>query len=370
MKGLIPICAGLSLCAIFAGSASAFDENASNSLLRLNGATGNGRADDTEAFRRAIAQLGSGGLLFVPKGHYILTGTIVITTPITIVGVGAESQIYNNNGKTLFQFVKVNNAAIRDVYLGSNSSQAGVSLIELQNSHHNEISNVTLLGGYYGLHLAGSLLNTIIDLRSGTNFQGFFAPTSINYSWVMAEPLNGISANANTFLAPALEGGTNGLQIQDNNGQGSVQIMGGTIEGVSGVGLTFQNTFLPSSVTGVDFESNGQDVNINSSSNIRFSAINSVPGPATSNPAISLSGDTRNLQISDSNISSLAVNMSTKRVILQNITFGTPGGAYCANANLNVPPVVSVTTSIGTNLTPDAITNITATNVGNYCGGQ
>jgi hypothetical protein len=268
----------------------------------------------------------------------------------------------------MFQFVNVNSSAIRDVYLGSHSTTG--HLIEFINSHHNQINNVAMLGGNYGLQLNGSLLNTIIDLRSGTNFQGFFAPTSTNNVWVYLEPYGGISANANTFIAPALEGGTNGIIITDNNGQGSLQIMGGSIEGVSGTGLTLQGAFLPSSITGIDFEANGQDINIQVSSNIRFTAINSVPGSTTVNPAISLTGDTRNVQITDSNISSLAETSTTKRIMLQNVTFGTPGGNYCANAILNVPAAVSNSILIGNNAVLDPITNITAANVGNYCGGQ
>jgi hypothetical protein len=67
--------------------------------------------------------------------------------------------------------------------------------------------------------------------------------------------------------------------------------MGGTIEGVSGTGLSLTGTFLPSSITGLHFEANGQaDILVNNSSNIRLAAIASVPGGAASTPSISLSG--------------------------------------------------------------------------------
>jgi Pectate lyase superfamily protein len=197
------------------GPAGAITEDTSNTYVKKFGAVGDGVNDDTYAFQQALAQVKAGGVVFLPDGNFTLSSTIVITKPVTIIGTGAATQLYNKNNQTLFRFVNVNNSAIRDVYLGSNSTQPGVSLIEFVNSHHNQINNVTMLGGYYGLHLQGSLLNTVIDLRSGTNFQGFFAPTSINNTWVMAEPFNGISANANTFIAPVLEGGTNGLVLTD-----------------------------------------------------------------------------------------------------------------------------------------------------------
>ena len=240
-----------------AAPAMALDEDASQAYVKKFGAMGDGANDDTFAFQQAIAQVKAGGVVILPEGTFKLTSTIVITKPVTILGAGFATQIYNNNNQTLFQLVNVNNAVIRDLYLGSNSTQPGVSLIELINSHHNQINNVTMLGGYYGLHLKGSLLNTIIDMRSGTNFGGFFAPTGNTYAWIMGEGYNQISANANTFIAPVLEGGVNGILMTDNLAQGSIHIVGGTMEGITGTALTFQNTGLNSSVTGVHFEGNG-----------------------------------------------------------------------------------------------------------------
>jgi hypothetical protein len=255
----------LTIAASFAivGSAAALSEDGANTYVKKFGAKGDGITDDTTAFKQAISAINGGGTLILPAGNYVLKDTIVITKPVTIVGTGFATQIYGATNKTLFQFVNVNNSAIRDVYLGSNATQPGISLIEFVNSHHNQINNVTLLGGYYGLHFQGSLLNTVIDLRSGANFQGFFAPTSTNQTWVMAERYNNIAANSNTFIAPVLEGGSNGIVLDDSSclsgscGEGSIHVLGGTIEGVSGAGLQFRGSFLPSSITGLHFEANG-----------------------------------------------------------------------------------------------------------------
>ncbi len=375
MRTLTLVIAALATSLSIAGPARAITEDTSNTYVKRFGAVGDGVNDDTFAFQQALAQVKAGGVVFLPDGNFTLSSTIVITKPVTIVGTGAATQLYNKNNQTLFRFVNVNNSAIRDLYLGSGSTQPGVSLIEFVNSHHNQINNVTMLGGYYGLHLKGSLLNTVIDLRSGTNFQGFFAPTSINNTWVMAEPFNGISANANTFIAPVLEGGTNGLMLTDGAGQGSLHIMGGTIEGVSGTGLTLSGTFLPSSITGLHFEANGQaDIVVNNSSNIRIAAVASLPGGAASTPSIALSGDTRNVQITDSLLSIVTVAASTKRIQLQNITFGVGGANYCAFANVNLPAVNPAlpygSTAYGPNNPfPGPIANITAVNVGDYCAG-
>jgi hypothetical protein len=362
MKTLTSLVLALTTSLAIFGPASALDEDGSYSYIKRNGAIGDGNNDDTLAFQQAFAQVKAGGLIVLPEGNYALNDTIVITKPVTIIGTGFATQLYMKNNKTMFQFVNVNNSAIRDVYLGSAATTG--HLIEFINSHHNQINNVTMLGGNYGVHLKGSLLNTIIDLRSGTNFQGFFAPTSTNNTWVMAEPnpATGISANANTFIAPVLEGGTNGIVINDGNGQGSLQITGGSIEGVSGTALTFNGTFLPSSITGTHFEANGgADIAIVGSSNIRMTAITSLPNATSSGlTLISLTGDSRNVQLTDSLITSIAVANTTKRIQLQNITFGVAAnyGAYLTNVRLPLP--LSSTNPIGTLL------NITALNVGNY----
>src|SRR5579859_1974043 len=240
------VAAAMAASIAFVAPSRAIEEDGSRTYVKQYGAVGDGVNDDTLAFQQALAQVKAGGVIFLPDGNFTLTSTILITKPVTIVGTGAATQLYNKNNQTLFRFVNVNNAALRDVYLGSNSTQPGVSLIEFNNSHHNQINNVTMLGGYYGLHLIGSLLNTFIDLRSGTNFGGFFAPTSTTNTWVMAErdPGTQTSANANTFIAPVLEGGVNGITLTDGTAQGSMTITGGTIEGVSGIGIQLQNTGL------------------------------------------------------------------------------------------------------------------------------
>jgi hypothetical protein len=375
MKALSSHVVSLAVFLAIAGPASALDESSSNSYITLSGAYGNGVNDDTIAFKRAFALAKPRGFIIVPEGHFVLSDTIVITTPITIIGKGFASQIYMKNNKTMFQFVNVQNSALRDVYLGSAATSG--HLIEFVNSHHNEINDVTMLGGQYGLHLKGSLLNTIVDLRSGVNVGGFFAPISTNNTWVMAEAYNGISANANTFIAPVLEGGTNGIVLSDPGGQGSLNITGGTIEGVSGTGMTFQNTFLPSSITSLHFEANGvADLVIQASSNIRISNI-------VSDKQINLIGDTRNVAITDSIAQNISIDMGNsryplgngaKRIILQNITTCWATGPSI----ISPPPTIDPNIGMPDGPSSPLIINtqdgqprldIVYTNIGNLCGG-
>lgn len=345
--------------------------------VRESGAACNGYDDDTLAFRRAIASAPVGGVVFVPPGRCVLSDTIIIGGghPVSIVGSGIGSQILEKSDKTLLSLQNVNAVMVRDLSFVSAATSPNAALVELTNSHHNRIDNVTMLGGYYGLHLKGSLLNTIVDLRTGTNFE--VVPASTNKAWVFAEPFNNISANANTFLAPVLEGGGNGIVLMDNAGQGSMNILGGSIEGVTGVALTFQNTFLPSSVSGVHFEKNKiADIVVQAASNIRISSI-------VSSMPIQLNGDARNVTISDSVAQSVYIDMGdaryplgsgAKRITLQNIT------ACWTNNKLDIKPLPTLDPDIGMPDGPSSpvIINpqtssprkdILYSNIGNLCNG-
>jgi len=130
-----------------------------------------------------------------------------------------------------------------------------------------------------------------------------------------------------------LEGGVNGIWLIDSNSEGSLNIVGGTIEGLGiicncgGVALKLNSTGLPSSITGTHFEANyGADVVLQKASNVRFSAI-------FSDKQISLYGDTRNVTISDTMAQNIFIDIGdgayttapgigtgAKRIILQNIT--------------------------------------------------
>ena len=240
----------------------------------------------------------------------MISDTIVIksTNAVSIVGAGRASQIYQRSNRTLFDFQGLDGLSIRDLFLGSAAIAPGTALIKLKNSNHMRIDNITMLSSNIGLYLSGSLLNTIVDLRSGTNFGGlFFAATSVstNQTWVYGERLNTFSSNANTFIAPVLEGGTNGIYLKDTNGEGSLTITGGSIEGLSGTGITLDRTTLPSSITGTHFEQNVvADIVLQAANNVRISSVLALT-------YIKLMGDTRNVTIADSMVQNLGSMLET-----------------------------------------------------------
>ena len=77
--------------------------------VRAYGAVGDGKTDDTEAFRRAVAAVAAmgGGTVFAPKGYYCLTGTIELPALVTLSGEikpgtaeGTVLCVYGGKGET------------------------------------------------------------------------------------------------------------------------------------------------------------------------------------------------------------------------------------------------------------------------------
>ena len=280
-------------------------------------------ADATAAVRLAIEHTPAGGLVFFPPGHYTVSGEIVIDRPLILSGEGLGSQIFQSSpGQSLFVLRGVQGVSIQDLYLGSAATTAGASLIKLVGAHHCRVENVTMLGGYYGVHLQGSILNTFIDLRSGVNIGGFFAGTSTNRYWVFAERANGISANANTFLAPVLEGGTNGIRLEDAGGEGSLYVFGGSIEGVANVGLGLRKAGLPTVISGMHFEGNGTaDIDLDQAFATRIEGVFATK-------KIRLGKTTLNTTIANGLVHAITIDAEARRTRLENlmVDLGGVGG--------------------------------------------
>jgi hypothetical protein len=86
--------AGLALFgASFTSSSRAAEDGPSASDSRLNvrdfGAKGDGVADDTAAFQKALEAAGhaSGGIVFVPTGNHLIKGHLVVPDNVTLEGV-------------------------------------------------------------------------------------------------------------------------------------------------------------------------------------------------------------------------------------------------------------------------------------------
>jgi hypothetical protein len=296
--------------------------------------------DDTQAIDDAIAATQAGGVVYFPPGNYRISGTLAINKPLRIKGDGYGSQIYQStNGRDIFHLTGVNAAILEDPYLGSISSTAGSSLIRLTNTHRSRIENVIMLGSYYGVMFEGSLLNTLVDLKSGINFWGFFAPVSTNQCWVYLERFNSISSNANTFIAPVLEGGTNGIWMNETSSEGNMTVIGGTVEGVTDTGIRLTNSVSPVVLTGLHFEANGTaDVAVDGGRNVKIESV-----LATGN--ITITGLIRNVNIANSLIDSINIGSDAVGTRLNNVTYKlTAAGAINNLADDTMFIVVAINT--------------------------
>jgi len=304
--------------------------------VKQYGATGDGTTDDTAAILSAIAAVPANGTVFFPPGNYRISDELPINTRLNILGSGQASQIYQSADKSLFVFgpwYLVQGISVRDLYLGSAATSPGTALLKLVNTHRSRFDNIIMLGSYYGVHLYGSLLNTFVNLKSGINLpncvtpsyctpHGFFGATSANQSWVFAErdgvassgPLDVlVSSNANTFLAPSLEGGTNGIWIEDTNAEGNLFVYGGSIEGVSNVGLYVKGTFLPSIVSGVHFEANGvADVQVDDARNVRIQSV-------IATKLIKMTGAAKDVAVESSAVNGFEIGSDVRRVRIENV---------------------------------------------------
>ena len=210
--------------------------------VREYGAVGDGVVDDTAAIQAAIdAAKGysSPGRAFFPEGNYYISSPIVIDRRIELEGVGFGSQIFQSTDDNLFEFEpylpgSTYGSRISNFYLGSAATSLGTSLIYLHKTGNCVIENIVMAGAYYGIHLHGSLFNTIRDC-SGAGV-GFFESYSITQIQMYLQPDGDSHCNGNIFINNSLGYGLYGLYV-DETTEGNFHWYGGRIEQASTYGI-------------------------------------------------------------------------------------------------------------------------------------
>ncbi len=109
--------------------------------VRAFGAVGNGISDDTNAIQAAInnASRLTGGVVFIPKGNYLVSRTLIIFSGITIQGAGPGSTVIvaaNNlsgavigTNLTLPVSTYAHWAAIKDLYINAINQSSGDGIL-------------------------------------------------------------------------------------------------------------------------------------------------------------------------------------------------------------------------------------------------
>ncbi len=137
------------------------------------GAKGNGSTDDTAAIQAAInaAQTAGGGVVYLPHGNYLVSGTLTITgSGIAFTGepteqVGTGSMINPSNlGFTLFSitgsWIYLADFTVKwNTLTGASGGASGPVGISLNGANNTHMRNVQLVHAYNGILVGGGGMN-------------------------------------------------------------------------------------------------------------------------------------------------------------------------------------------------------------------
>jgi len=259
--------------------------------VRDMGAVGDGKADDTEAFMKAIEAAKAGDTIFVPPGCYVVKKELYVDHGIHLEGEGPKSQVYQAEDLNLFHYRMYTpgyygaaGCLIQNIALGSAAISKGRSVLLLDESPYNVLFNVFLGGGYYGLHIRGSLGTTGYSVRNITyrggvikdgELLGFFAPLPVPWAVIYAEPTSRFAINHTSFFATTIQQRAEyGIYMIAGSPEGGITLNGGLTEGVKQEALTLKGFTLSSSISGMWFESG--DIATGHASNVKLSGCSNM----------------------------------------------------------------------------------------------
>jgi hypothetical protein len=153
-----------------------------NSIVSVKdfGATGNGVTDDTAAIQAAINSIPN-GVVFIPKGTYLVTAAITTKSGITIRGEGAASQILVNtdievfNSSTATPSTGIFEACFSDFYINKTVSTATTKYdIHLQNPSFCNMTRLHIKSGHDDSQYSNTNVGGIwLDRPSGSTASAF-----------------------------------------------------------------------------------------------------------------------------------------------------------------------------------------------------
>lgn len=188
------------------------------SILNVSwfGAKGNGSADDTAAIQRTIeaANAEGGGVIFLPKGNYLITAALRFYSHTVIKGAGVVStQLINTGTDYCFKPADAGqvtrNVSFTQFRITGNPSNAGGILV--QNCYNClfqslELTRVPKIGiKLYGT-VSGCNWNNIIQCH-------FISDPTSSHAIHISENNRAYSPNANKIHQCIIAGGTVGLEI-------------------------------------------------------------------------------------------------------------------------------------------------------------
>jgi hypothetical protein len=258
------------------------DYIANNAIHNLKdyGAVGDGVANDTAAINACYAATPDGGTMLVPEGAFRHISKLSFNRNVNIIGLGVRSAFVPDLNSTTVDGIVINDTASAGLYrvaiknfaVLSNKVNACRDAFVCNRVHISEVDvHVKVSSFRYGARLNGCLISkfrivTSVNVTSADGaIGGYPYPTGLPGSdsvRVERDTTNAISFN-NNEVDVKIEGGNNGLWIDDQASQGNNTIKG-VIEGTSGgtralyakacVGLDIANLHVEANAGGVELD--------------------------------------------------------------------------------------------------------------------
>lgn len=232
---------------------------------------------DYPSIQAAVDAASTGDTILFPAGNYTVTSPIKVAKNINISGAGHKTQIYQASDENLFEFTSLGGAVIEGLHLGSAAKSQGKSLMKLSGHiSRTMFKNIFLQGAYYGIHSTMVLESSFEDISAVA--LPFFEKCSRNTYWIYIDKAGSHAPNGLSFFNLNLSSpwGTNGIFVKSGNSEGGIALIGGTIEGLSGVGAEFVSIGHYLSITDMHFEACSPAIRVTACSNVSLRSIESA----------------------------------------------------------------------------------------------
>jgi len=141
------------------------------------GAIGNGTTDDTAAIRSAIsaAQSANGGVVYLPQGHYLVSGTLGVTANgVNLIGAGQSATVILAStgfaSGDIITFTNTTGGSVRMLSINGASQRTGGAGIHLNNARQVYVQDTDMLQMYNGCVIDGGGVLQYIDRGYWTQF--------------------------------------------------------------------------------------------------------------------------------------------------------------------------------------------------------